>query len=177
MLPGHVLNLCVGAVLLASAVRFLLPSADSASPRPPVVSTALVVGAGLGFLSGLTGTGGGVFLTPLLLLMGWANVKQAAGISVVFILLNSLAGLAGFLAAGHPMPAQLGLLLLPAIIGGFIGSTLGSRAFRPQVLRKVLAAVLVIAAFKLLQVSIQKPTKSSSENLRSSRPPVHLAGA
>jgi uncharacterized protein len=89
-LPAHIFKVIVGLVLWSSAVRFLLqPSSDQVrhEPSPPA---ALSIGAGLGLLSGLSGTGGGIFLTPLLLLMRWAHTKTAAAVSAFFILVNSV---------------------------------------------------------------------------------------
>ena len=110
----------------------------------------MLVGAGIGFFSGLTGTGGGIFLTPLLLFMGWARVKTAAAVSALFILLNSLAGLAGYVANAQALPTFLFPLFVAAALGGVIGSYLGSRHFEPVVLKRLLAGVLFIAGMKLI---------------------------
>src|SRR5205823_5200964 len=87
---------CVGLVLLFSAVRLFFRRGDPPAVTPPPLPAALAVGSGIGFLSGLTGTGGGIFLTPLLLFSNWAKTKQASAVSALFILANSIAGLAGF---------------------------------------------------------------------------------
>jgi uncharacterized membrane protein YfcA len=108
------------------------------------------VGAGLGFLAGLTGTGGGIFLTPLLLFCRWANIRQAAAVSALFIWVNSIAGLIGYFTKARSIPS-LGLVLAAAaIIGGIIGSHLGSRRFAVSVISLCLATVLLIAGIKLL---------------------------
>lgn len=146
-----VVSIILGGVLLLSAVRFLLPSpTPSGEPAPPKLAVALGIGAGLGFLAGLTGTGGGIFLTPLLLMFGWATPKTAAAASIVFIAGNSLFGLAGFVAKSGPLPWHLTSLLPFALVGGFVGSRLGSYHYSSATVRHLLAAVLLIASFKLL---------------------------
>ena len=108
------------------------------------------MGAGLGFLSGLTGTGGGIFLTPLLLFCRWAKIRQAAAVSALFILVNSIGGLVGYFTAVHSVP-NLGIYLaIPAIVGGTIGSYLGSRRFPVRAISILLAIVLAIAGSKLI---------------------------
>lgn len=149
--PVLIVSLILGGVLLLSAIRFLLPSPKGpAEPRPPAVAVAIPTGAVLGFLAGLTGTGGGIFLTPLLLLAGWATPKTAAAASIVFIAGNSLAGLIGFASKDGALPWHLASLLPFALAGGFIGSRLGSYHFSPPTIRRLLATVLLIASFKLL---------------------------
>jgi len=111
---------------------------------------AVSVGAGLGFLAGLTGTGGGIFLTPLLLFCRWAHIRQAAAVSALFIWVNSIAGLVGYFTKVHSIPS-LGLILATAaIIGGAFGSHLGSRRFAVRVISLCLATVLLIAGTKLI---------------------------
>jgi uncharacterized protein len=141
----------VGIVLLLAAVRLLVGKlADKENPEPPPVWLSVLLGAGIGFLAGLTGTGGGIFLTPLLLLMGWARAKEAAGTSVAFILVNSLAGLAGKPSSLAHLPANLWLWAIAAVAGGSLGAMLGSKRLPPPSLRRLLALVLLIAAAKLL---------------------------
>jgi len=148
-LPGDWYKRIVGFVLLFAAYRlFTTPSNDSAKRVP--VPLALVCGAGIGLLSGLTGTGGGIFLTPLLLLTRWAETRQAAGVSVAFILANSIAGILGLLTTDPTFPSQLPYWSIAAVGGGLIGSELGSRRLQSKTLRRLLALVLVIAAFKLI---------------------------
>jgi uncharacterized membrane protein YfcA len=108
------------------------------------------MGAGLGLLSGLTGTGGGIFLTPLLVFCCWAHIRQAAAVSALFILVNSISGLVGYFAARGSIPS-LGVILAPAaIIGGALGSHLGSRRFPVSTISILLGIVLTIAGIKLL---------------------------
>ena len=151
-LPVEAYRPVVGVVLLFAAIRLLMHTraAAAARVRLPALPVMLGTGAVIGFLSGLTGVGGGIFLTPLLLLMGWAETRQAAGVSVPFILVNSLSGMAGLLTHGVKLPAGIALWALAAAGGGLIGSHFGSRKFAGTTLRRVLAVVLVIAGLKLI---------------------------
>src|SRR6201984_536206 len=121
------LRILIGCVLLFSAARLIFRRSDPAEVEHPSCSTATGVGAGLGFLSGLTGTGGGIFLTPLLLFFRWAKIRQAAAVSALFILVNSIGGLAGYFAARHSIPSLGVFLAGAAIIDGTTGSHFGSR--------------------------------------------------
>jgi uncharacterized membrane protein YfcA len=140
----------LGAVLLFTAFRFLWKFTSSKEPVPVNLWLALGIGAVMGLLSGLTGVGGGIFLTPLLLLANWAETKQAAGISAMFILVNSIAGLLGSYAQIQSLPPNIWLWVAAAAVGGIIGSTLGSRYFAIITLRRILSVVLVIAGVKLI---------------------------
>ena len=108
------------------------------------------LGAGLGLLSGLTGTGGGIFLTPLLLFKRWARTKTAAAVSALFILLNSVSGLLGNLTSTRRFPSFALILAVAAVVGGAAGSYFGSRRFDHQLIKRLLAVVLVIAGTKLI---------------------------
>src|SRR5437667_8466265 len=147
---ASILRILIGLVLLFSAARLIFRRGDPAETVAPSKPTAVGVGAGLGFLSGLTGTGGGIFLTPLLLFRRWAHIRQAAAVSAVFILVNSIGGLIGYFTAVRSLPV-LGLYLaIPAIIGGAIGSHLGSRRLPVRAISILLAIVLAIAGTKLI---------------------------
>jgi uncharacterized membrane protein YfcA len=149
-LPTHVFKMLIGVVLLFSAGRFLVrPAADSVegAPSRPL---AISLGAGLGLLSGLTGTGGGIFLTPLLLFKHWARAKNAAAVSALFILVNSISGLLGNLSSTRQFPVFAIALAVAAIIGGTAGSYFGSRKLNPTIIKRLLAAVLLIAGSKLI---------------------------
>ena len=150
-LPAHAFKVLVGVVLLFSAFRFLFSGSapDVAEEEPPRL-VAIPLGAGLGLLSGLTGTGGGIFLTPLLLFKRWARVKTAAAVSALFILVNSVAGLLGNLGSARNVPSFAIALGTAAVIGGTLGSYLGSRRFPPVAIRRSLALVLLIAGAKLI---------------------------
>lgn len=149
-LPVRWFNVLIGVVLLYSAVRFLRPAAAEAEPSEPKLPVALGVGAGLGFISGLAGVGGGIFLTPLLIMMRWARTKTASAVSAVFILVNSIAGLGGTIATTGVLPSLTLPLSVAVLVGGGAGSYLGSHRFSVPVIKRLLAGVLVIAALKLV---------------------------
>lgn len=152
-LPGEYYRPLVGAVLFLSAVRLLWPKpikAVSEASDPPI-PIAILCGIGIGFLSGLTGTGGGIFLSPLLLFLAWSMPKPASGVASVFILCNSAAGLAGNYASVQNLPDQLPLYAGAVIVGAAIGTTLGIRLASPLVL-KALGLVLLVASAKLIGV-------------------------
>ena len=154
-LPVHVYKIILGLVLLFAAWRLALRQSAHTPPiqKPVVLPWALVLGAAIGLLSGLTGVGGGIFLSPLLLLLGWADIRKAAGVSAAFILVNSAAGLLGQMSQGHgieSLPQEIFWWVPVALVGGLIGAELGSRRLTPLVMRRLLAAVLVVAGLKML---------------------------
>lgn len=153
-LPSTLYRQIVGFVLLYAAYRLFcgLPAIAGAATRTPPRFLALILGAFIGLLSGLTGVGGGIFLSPVLLLAGWADPRRTAGVSAVFILVNSLAGLGGRLAAIPHLPVAVVPWAVAAVAGGFLGSWIGSRRLGAQKLRRVLAVVLVVASVKLILV-------------------------
>ena len=114
---------------------------------------AVAIGAGIGFLSGLTGVGGGVFLSPLLLLTGWAGPKHTAGLAAPFILLNSSAGLIGNIYSVQSVPAELPGLALAALLGAIMGTWLGLFKLSNRALLLILAVVMMLAASKLIVIS------------------------
>lgn len=149
-LPVHLFKMLLGLVLIYSALRFFMHSKQTTQIHEPPRLQAMVSGAAIGFVSGLTGTGGGIFFTPLLLFMGWADAKRAAAVSALFVLMNSISGLAGNFAATKSLPPFIIPLLLVAALGGSIGSYFGSRRIQPDVIKKLLALVLLIAGLKLI---------------------------
>jgi uncharacterized membrane protein YfcA len=149
-LPTHAFRILVGIVLLFSAVHFLVHPPVEQESHPPSRPLSFGVGAGLGLLSGLTGTGGGIFLTPLVIFMRWARTKTASAVSALFILVNSISGLLGNASATKSLPALALLLAVAVVCGGTVGSYLGSRRFPPTAIKRLLAAVLAIAGFKLI---------------------------
>ena len=125
-------------------------AAEEGNVQAPARPVAMGIGAVLGLLSGLTGTGGGIFLTPVLLLMRWASTKNAAAVSALFILLNSTAGLLGNISATRSLPGFIVPLAVAVVTGGTIGSYLGSHHLPPLAIKRLLAVVLVIAGGKLV---------------------------
>lgn len=155
-LPTPIYRRIVGVVLILSAIRLAQSAfqakhgADEAPGAEPPIGKAVVCGGAIGLLAGLTGTGGGIFLSPLLLLLGWATTKRAAAVSAAFILVNSIAGLGGNLVSVRSIPSAIPLWALAAVAGGGLGSYLGSQRLDGTTLRALLALVLVVAGGKLL---------------------------
>jgi hypothetical protein len=151
-LPTGVYKVVLGAVLVAAAIRLAwnLKSDDEINDLP--VWLAVIIGAVIGLLSGLVGVGGGIFLTPVLLLLHWARAKTAAAVSALFIFVNSAAGLLGNYAQAEMPPMHVWFWIAAAVAGGLIGSTLGVKRFDSLTLRRVLAVVLIAAGAKLILV-------------------------
>jgi uncharacterized membrane protein YfcA len=153
-LPGYLYKPAVGLVLFYAAYRLFRSTmggtqeeADKGISVPTLPAVAW--GGGIGLLSGLTGTGGGIFLSPLLLFTGWAGTRPTSGTSAAFILVNSVAGLTGSYSSVQNLPDALPVWAVAAGVGGLIGSELGSRKLQSNGIRRALAAVLVIAGLKL----------------------------
>ena len=140
----------VGIALLLATWRLLWQGAGSDRVQPPSAWIAVPVGAVLGFVSGLTGVGGGIFLSPLLLLFNWTTMRGSAAIAAAFILLNSIAGLAGYATTAAAWPPGIPLLVATAFAGALLGSELGVRQLAPWRLRQVLCVVLLIAGAKMI---------------------------
>lgn len=149
-LPAPTFKILVGIVLLFSAAMFLFRPANDNLDREPNRVVAILSGGALGLLAGLTGTGGGIFLTPLLLLMRWARTKTVAATSALFILLNSISGLLGNIASTKNLPSFAFILVGAALVGGATGSYFGSWRFNHLVIKRLLAVVLTIAGLKLI---------------------------
>lgn len=152
-LPGAYYRPIVGVVLLISALRFLWPRPvrPAADQHDPPIWLGIVLGAMIGLLSGLTGTGGGIFLSPLLLFVGWADMRTTSGVAAMFILGNSIAGLLGNVAVVRLLPPELPLYAVAVLAGGFVGTALGTR-LDVRFIQRGLGLVLVIAGFKLIGV-------------------------
>ena len=148
-LPNTLYKQVVGLVLWYAAYRLFRNRVAAVRKRIPI-PIALLCGAGIGLLSGLTGTGGGIFLSPILLIVGWAETRQTAGVSAAFILVNSIAGVVGLLTKAVTLPSAIPYWAVAAVAGGLVGSELGSKRLGNPTLRRLLAVVLVIAGTKLM---------------------------
>ncbi|MBI3112863.1 MAG: sulfite exporter TauE/SafE family protein [Ignavibacteriales bacterium] len=149
--------LLLAGVLLVAAYRLAgggLAGKPEMEIRSPSRAVTLPVGAGIGLLSGVVGVGGGIFLSPMTMLFHWATAKQTAALSAFFIVVNSLAGLAGRMARGGIMLEGLAPLVLAAFLGGLLGSYFGANKFSGLLLRRLLALVLLTAALKLIYTSL-----------------------
>jgi hypothetical protein len=144
----------LGVALLAASARLLLPDPRPRPPRRPegikLWKMAALSGAGLGMLAGLTGVGGGIYLSPLLIILRWKDAKGTAGVSAAFILVNSVTSLLGRMLTGESLNPSLLPLVAAAILGGLAGSWWGADHAAPITLRRLLGVVLVIAGIKLL---------------------------
>jgi len=141
----------LGIFLLIPVARFLFFANTPASEiKKSNLALSLLIGAAIGFLSGLIGIGGGIVLSPILLFFKWTDQKQTAAISALFIFVNSLSGLAGQLTKGIQFNSNMLWYVLIAFGGGMLGAYLGAIKFKQTILKNVLAVVLLLAVFKLL---------------------------
>lgn len=150
-LDSNIYKKILGFLLLLPVIRlFFFPNNKPGEMRPLHTPTALLIGAVIGFLSGLIGIGGGIILSPVLLLLKWTDQKQTAAISSMFIFVNSLAGLAGQLTTGIAFQAEMLTFAGVAFVGGSVGAWFGAIKFNQQLLKYILALVLLLASIKLL---------------------------
>ena len=150
-LDAEVYKKILGGLLLIPVARFFLyPNTADKDLKATHIGISLLVGGTIGFLSGLIGIGGGILLSPFLLLANWTNQKQTAAISAVFIFVNSVAGLAGQISKGYRADLQIVNFIAIAFVGGLIGAWMGSLRLNQQVLKTTLAIVLLLASIKLL---------------------------
>jgi uncharacterized protein len=155
-LPGQAYKILVGVVLLYAAWQLWRSGRageEMRELRQPPLHWAMLIGAAMGLLAGLTGVGGGIFLSPLLLMLGWAGTKQTSAVAAPFILVNSLAGLAAVMVAkSAALPSYVWILAPAVIAGGWLGAEYGSRRFANPLIRRVLAVVLALAGIKMVMV-------------------------
>ncbi|MEX1147652.1 MAG: sulfite exporter TauE/SafE family protein [Sphingomonadales bacterium] len=151
--PAIVYGPLVGVIMIASAVHITRTARHAlhreAAVRRPGTMLTLSIGAALGLLSGLTGVGGGIFLSPLVLLLGWAATRSASGVAAAFILVNSIAGLGGTAFSVGALPDALPVWAMAALAGCLIGTQLGTRTLSVPGIRYMLALVLVVAGMKM----------------------------
>jgi hypothetical protein len=149
-------RILVGIALVFAAIHLILRSSvvsdDAKHAEYPGLGASLGVGGGIGFLSGLTGVGGGIFLSPVLIILNWAGLRRTAAVSAAFILLNSISGLAGYLQKGGAFPEHIAFWSVAVVSGGVIGSTLGATRFNSPVLRVLLGIMLVMAGVKMVVI-------------------------
>lgn len=151
MAPMPVFHYLVAISLIAAAVSLIVRMMPTQEvEQEPSMVVLLAVGGVLGFLSGLIGVGGGIFLTPLMLLSGWCRPKTASSVSALFILVNSIAGLCGNLKSLFHLPHEMPWFLCAVLCAGWIGSRWGSGAATNRYIRQALALGLIIAAVKMI---------------------------
>jgi uncharacterized membrane protein YfcA len=152
-LPGALYKAIVATILVLSALMILASQrlrAEKSTLFPQIpIAWGFLSGAAIGLVSGLVGTGGGVFLSPLLVLMCWATVRQATGVIAAFVLLNSIAGLAGFVSKLEQLPTHIYLWLAAVLLGALIGTELGRKKLQLPALESLLTLVLLIAGLKM----------------------------
>ena len=149
-LPPELYRPALGLVLFFAAWRlFVRKDVGDFVPQPPTMAVAMLVGAVLGFASGLIGVGGGIFLSPLMILLGWARVREVSGIAALFILVNSISGLLGHLSSLQHVPDYAPLLAGVALLGGTLGALCGSRHLPVRTILKAMSIMLVMAGGKM----------------------------
>ncbi len=149
----HLYKQILGVLLLISAARLAMPvRKEEVNTRNFDIGIVLIIGAGIGFLSGMIGIGGGIILSPLLILLRYSDVKTTSGISALFIFVNSISGLLGQIKQGISFSSSMSTMIVFAIAGALIGSYIGARQLNMSKLKKVLSGVLLIASLKLLFV-------------------------
>jgi uncharacterized protein len=159
ILPPHYFKLFAGIFLLMSTAAILLRtkiSENTYENSPMPLSLGLITGAIIGFISGIIGVGGGIFLSPILIFTRWATIQQASGIAALFILVNSIAGLLGHFSAVKTLNSSILYWVVAVILGGIIGSYLGTRKMNNQLILYTLAIVLFSAGLKFILVDFMK---------------------
>lgn len=151
VVDGTIYKKILGLLLIMPIIRFLFfknPHIDETKKHSIIIS--IIIGGSIGLLSGMIGIGGGIILSPILLLLKWTDQKQTAAISALFIFVNSLAGLAGQLTRGIHFSTDMYWYVIIAFAGGLGGAYLGALRFKQTILKNILASVLMVAAYKLL---------------------------
>ncbi len=147
----RIYKILLGIFLLIAIARMMYrPKNESDKTRPVNNISAYIIGTFLGFFSGLLGIGGGIILSPIIILLKWGTMKETAAVSAAFILVNSISGLAGQFSQGIKLAPELGFMLAAAILGGILGSYMGSYRIPDKALKYALSIVLVFASYKLL---------------------------
>lgn len=139
-------------LLIAIARMLFIPNAISEQSKKPPFVVAVLIGAVLGILSGMIGIGGGIILSPILILLHWANMKEAAAASALFIFLNSVSGLVGLFHTGFTYDSHIISWIMVGVLGGIAGSYTGSFKMHTNKLKYTLAFVLFVASIKLFMI-------------------------
>ena len=150
-LPTPIYRILVGVVLVYAALRMLFDSSKK-NEKPPVIPPiwlSLLLGAGIGFTGGLIGIGGGILLSPILLLTNWAGPQLTAGTIAVCVLVNSISGLLGHWSTSMQLPPQLPIWGAVALVGGWIGAEIGSRKLSATTIRRMLGLILLLAGLRM----------------------------
>lgn len=151
LVDGTIYKKILGVLLLVPIARFLFfRHREVETPETASLPLSLAAGGSIGFLSGLIGIGGGILLSPVILLLRWANQKETAAISALFIFVNSAAGLTGQLTKGVQFSSDMFGFVAIAFAGGLAGAYFGARRFPQAALKNILAMVLLLAVYKLL---------------------------
>ena len=150
-LPTPIYRILVGVVLVYAALRMLfdMPGKNGTPQDFPPIWLSLLLGAGIGFTGGLIGMGGGILLSPILLLTNWASPQLTAGTIAVFVLVNSISGLLGHWSVSMHLPPQLPIWGVVALIGGWIGAEIGSRRLSASFLRRMLGLILLVSGSRM----------------------------
>jgi len=150
-LPTNIYRILVGIVLVYASLRMLfdVPNKNGTPSDFPPVWPSLLLGAGIGFIGGLIGIGGGILLSPILLLTNWAGPQLTAGTVAVFVLVNSISGLLGHWSVSTRLPPQLPLWGAVALVGGWIGAEIGSRRLSANLLRRMLGLILLVSGVRM----------------------------
>ncbi len=143
----------LGLFLIIAILRMLdLLGKGPIQLRESHLGLSLAIGFAIGLFSGMIGIGGGIILSPVIILLGWGTMKQAAAVSALFIFVNSISGMTGFLVKGGNFPQEAFFLVPAVLIGGSLGAMYGSQRFNSNVLRYLLSTVLAVASLKLFLV-------------------------
>ena len=140
-------------LLLFPIYKLIVPNKNSNQTIKNInLTAAILIGGGIGYVSGLIGIGGGIILSPVILLLHWANFKETAASSALFIFVNSIAGMLGLYTKGFSLQPDIAMMLIIAVLGGTLGAYMGAKKFDSVWLRRILAFVLVLASIKLFNI-------------------------
>jgi uncharacterized membrane protein YfcA len=163
---GDIYKKILGILLLIPVIRFwFFSKVDVTAFRKSNWPLSLIIGGAIGFMSGLIGIGGGIILSPILLMLRWTDQKQTAAISALFIFVNSIAGLLGQLQKGIHFSSDMYTYVAVAFVGGLIGAYFGALKFKQTILKNILASALLVASMKLIFANTEvKPKEKKIES-------------